>query len=84
MYSGFLVHSPRAAHLSQLSFWSVQFPPTSTFLSNESTWIHFVADHFSPSITGQPAWRLLVSGMAVGSRLKNNSASPLRGFTARF
>jgi hypothetical protein len=59
----------------------VQFPPASTFLSNESTWIHFVADHFSPSITGHPAWRLLMSGTAVGCRLKKKSAPPLRGFT---
>lgn len=75
------MHSPRAAHLSQLSCWSVQSPPAPTVLSNESTWIHFVADHFSPSITGHPAWRLRVSGIAFGWRLKNRSASPLRGFT---
>lgn len=81
MYSGLLVHSPSAAHLSQLACWSAQSPPAPTVLSNESTWIHFVADHFSPSITGHPAWRLSVSGVAFGWRLKNRSASPLRGFT---
>lgn len=42
IYSGLLVHSPREAHLSQLSCWSEQPPddpppPPPTFLSNEST-----------------------------------------------
>lgn len=84
MYTGFLVHSPRAAHLSQLSFSSVQFPPSAKILSKEFTCIHFVADHFSPSITGHPAWRLLGSGTALGRRLKKRRASPLRGFTENF
>lgn len=78
------MHSPREAHLWQLSCWSEQSPPAPTVLSNESTWIHFVADHFSPSITGHPAWRLSVSGVAVVWRLKNRSASPLRGFTMQY
>lgn len=81
MYSGFFVHSPRTAHLSQLSCIFVQFPLGVTILSNESTWIHLVADHFSPSITGHPPWRLNGSGIASGWRLKNNKASPFLGFT---
>lgn len=78
------MHSPSAAHLSQLALLSVQSPPSSTILSNESTWIHFVADHFSPSMTGQPLWRLTGSGIAFVWRLKKRRASPLRGFTVYF
>lgn len=83
MYSGFFVHSPSAAHLSQLSFSSVQFPWLVIILSKEATWIHFVADHFSPSITGHPAWRLPWSVVASGWRLKNRRAFPRFGLTKK-
>jgi hypothetical protein len=81
MYSGFFMHSPRAAHFAQLSFSSVQLPRVWCTLSNEATRIHFVADHFSPFMTGHPAWRLIESVVPSGLRLKKRRASPLRGFT---
>jgi hypothetical protein len=85
MYVGFLWHSPIAAHLGQSSLSSEHGASvlTSGGLSNDLTWIHFVADHFSPSITGQLPWRLPVSAVALTWRLKNSSASPFFGFTAR-
>lgn len=80
MYSGFFAHSPVAAqpgHLSSSSWHS------SVFCSpNGRTWIHFVADHFSPSMTGQLPCRLFLSVVALGWRLKNSKASPFTGFTA--
>jgi hypothetical protein len=75
------MHSPRAAHFSQLSFSSVQLPRVWCTLSNDATRIHFVADHFSPFMTGHPAWRLTESVVPSGLRLKKRRASPLRGFT---
>lgn len=34
------------------------------------TWIHFVADHFSPFVVGQLPWRLVGSVVPSGCRLK--------------
>jgi hypothetical protein len=85
MYFAFLKHSPTAAHLGHISLSSEHGKSviTSGGLSNDRTWIHFVADHFSPSTTGQLAWRLLGSVVALTWRLKNSSASPFLGFTAK-
>ena len=84
MYSGFFAHSPAAAHLGHISSSSWQ-PPVLAFGKPEDqdrTWIHFVADHFSPSMTGQLPCRLFVSVVALGWRLKNSNASPFTGLTA--
>jgi hypothetical protein len=49
---------------------------------NGLAWIHFVAVHFSPLITGHPAcidrWSILFSGVM----LQNSSPSPFLGLTA--
>ncbi|GER30170.1 dickkopf-related protein 1 [Striga asiatica] len=95
MYKVGLVQTPyseyrRTRSCNPGSYCTPQVKPISrsshfpTILSKESTCIHFVADHFSPSSTGHPAWRLPGSGTALGRRLKNRSASPLRGFTFVF
>lgn len=85
MYREFFPHSPAAAHSGQCSS-SSEHPTFKLFLTGRSkdlTWIHFVADHFSPSMTGQLPCRLFGSVVALTWRLKKSRASPLLGFTAR-
>ena len=46
---------------------------------NGPLWYHFVADHFSPRMTGQPACMLHLSPVCPsGFRSQNRSASPCR------
>lgn len=83
MYTGFLWHSPMAAHLGQLSSSSVQSVP-SVFNDNFSPlmdpmWKNLVACHISPSTIGHLAWELLLSGDAFGWIAKNRIAFPLIG-----
>lgn len=80
MYRGFFSHSPLTAHWEQFGFWSLH--SLLDGVSKDLTWIHLVADHFSPSITGQLPCKLRGSVVALRCRLKNNNASPFPGFTA--
>ena len=82
MYFGFFTHSPLFAQSPQLGLSSWQMAGSRYGGSKEPTWIHLVADHFSPSTTGQPVCREAVSKEASGFMLKKRRASPLRGFTA--
>jgi hypothetical protein len=58
---GFLSHSPKKAHSAHCGCVSLQ-PLGSTGLGGVppkgATWIHLVADHFSPDRVGQLPWRL--------------------------
>lgn len=84
MYSGFFSHSPLRAHDVQLGSSSTHsLVDLACGFSKDRTWIHLVADHFSPSMTGQLPCRLVLSVVASGWRLKNNSASPFLGFTVQ-
>ena len=81
---GFLAHSPTAAHWGQRALSSSHpsdEPACLTGRSNDLTWIHLVADHFWPSMTGQLPCKLSESVVASGWRLKNSKASPLTGLT---
>lgn len=88
MNTGFFWHSPVAAHWEQLSSSSVHSSPSDDdddddndneyFRTSKAfTRIHLVADHFSPSTTGQLPWRLLLSVAELRWRLKRSSAFPL-------
>ena len=80
MYRWFFTHSPAAAQAGQLTSRSTQLAVNGV-PSKGLTWIHLVADHFSPSMTAQLPCRLAESAVPSWSRLKNNSASPFLGFT---
>lgn len=85
MYKGFFLHSPLRAHAGQFGSSSTHslVARLDGNESKERTWIHLVADHFSPSMTGQLPCKLVLSVVASGWRLKNSRASPFIGFTVQ-
>lgn len=68
IYRGFFLHSPAFAHTTQFKSSSTQSSSSGSFsgLSKFLTWIHLVADHFSPSMTGQLPCKLVESVDASG------------------
>jgi hypothetical protein len=69
--------SPSRAELIVVDAWCI-----GPYIKRIIKWSYMRADHFSPSITGQLPWRLLVSIVALTCKLKKSSASPFFGFTA--
>lgn len=89
MNTGFFWHSPSEAHWGQLLSSSVHSSPSDDDDDTDIEYfrtskafarIHLVADHFSPSTTGQLPWRLLLSVVALRWRLKRSNAFPLMAF----
>ena len=92
MKSGFFEHSfccDQARHASFESLQSAQLTSLPSWNTDccasgadtGDTCNHFVAVHFSPWNTGQPAWLLPASKSPPIFMLQNKMASPLAGFT---
>ena len=86
MNPGFFLHSPAFAHALHssclLSHPGGALGGAGADHRNGLAWIHFVAVHFSPAITGHPACMLCGSMVFSLFTDQNSKPSPFRGLTA--